>query len=229
MQDSEWLAGTVRRVQRLLRHQRSAAFLEMAGPELQMPHSPSYQIVARVRTSEPTVLALRIEGFSFGHNWPLSFWLETRKRSVANELGARLEAFFGKAITTRHKEHDARPPTERLTIDHRSNGWSRVGTELDYMVSAARNAPPLLVADVAYFFDRAIRVGAGVRVTAPRVTPKLGSMRLVGVPGLERMVSRFACPGCSIALPSYVAACDACGWPRRRRVVPDWAYEQADT
>lgn len=229
MQDSEWLARTVRRVQRLLKRQRCASCLEIAGDELQMPESPSFQIVARVRTSDLTVLALRIEGLSFGNSWPLSYWLETRKRSIANELGSRLEVVFGKATTTRHKDHDARPPTERLTVDHRSNGWSRVGTELDYMVNASRPAPSLLVADIAYFFDRAVRLGAGERVKASRVAKTFRAQRLLRIPGRERMVSQYACPGCGVALPSYVAACDTCDWPRRRREIPIWEYGQSDT
>lgn len=229
MQYSEWLATTVGRVQRLLRHQRSAVQLEMAGRMLQTPNSPTCQIVARIRTSEPIALALRIEGLSFGNTWPLSYWLETTKRSIAKQLASRLEVVFGKATPTWHRDGDARPPTERLTVDHRSNGWSRVGTELDYMVNASRPASSLFVADIAYFFDRAVRLGAGRKVSVPRTAETYRNLRLLAIPGSQRMVSLYSCPGCGVALRSYVAACDTCDWPRRRSERPSWVYEQSDT
>lgn len=229
MQDSEWLARTVRRVQRLLSQQRSAKFLEMANAELQMPSSPSFQVIARVRSTQAIGLTLRIEGYSMGNTWPLSYWLETDKRSIALALAARLAPLFGKATATRHRDGDPVPPKERLALDHRSNGWSRVGTELNYMVSAERPASSLLIADVAYFFDRALRLGAGISSGAAPHGRMFRRQRLLSIPGPQSMVSRYACPDCAFGLQSYVAACDRCGWPRRTREVAPWDYELADT
>lgn len=216
-------------MRRLLRAQRSSRWIDIDSVAREESRQQGFGVVAVVRASHLVFLSLRIEGYSLGNTWPLSYWIEFQRRRMAAELACRLTPHFGIATEVRHRDGEMKATPERLRIDYRSNGWTRVGTELNFMVNSSRPAPSLIVADISYFFDRVLQVGAGRTPGSPKRLPKYGGQRLLGVPDAHRMVSRYACPQCGSGIESYSDYCEACDWPRATQQRSVWKVEVADT